>query len=111
MVAIAPAKGARAPEKGSFPLDHGAECKSHMKVRPLQCICVQGTHIETCSAETYHVARYKYCTLMHKQSGWEWNQCFGTTIIGGYCWEVAPQCEAEIDGNGQLYSQLASSTS
>lgn len=33
MVAIAPAKGARAPEKGSFPLDHGGECKPHMKVR------------------------------------------------------------------------------
>ncbi|CAN0191795.1 unnamed protein product [Ectocarpus sp. 4 AP-2014] len=31
MVAIAPAKGARAPEKGSFPLDHGGECKPHMK--------------------------------------------------------------------------------
>lgn len=37
MVAIAPAKGARPPEKGSFPLDHGGECKSHMKVRALQC--------------------------------------------------------------------------
>lgn len=32
MVAIAPAKGAKAPEKGSFPLDHGGECKPHMKV-------------------------------------------------------------------------------
>eukprot|EP00904_Undaria_pinnatifida_P008363 jgi/Undpi1/4657/HiC_scaffold_18.g08011.m1 len=31
MVAIAPAKGARAPEKGSFPLDHGGECKAPMK--------------------------------------------------------------------------------
>lgn len=67
MVAIAPAKGARAPEKGSFPLDHGGECKSHMKVRALQmsvkrelgtnlfrCVAVLAVYLTACSTCAMH---------------------------------------------------------
>ncbi|CAN0090065.1 unnamed protein product [Ascophyllum nodosum] len=31
MASIAPPKGAKPPDKGSFPLDHGGECKPQMK--------------------------------------------------------------------------------
>ena len=59
MASIAPPKGAKPPDKGSFPLDHGGECKPQMKVlrtsRALKTVnprttCITGLAIRPCSA-------------------------------------------------------------